>query len=295
MRMGIEMRNTNYLCETKLKTEQSELHQLFTNSVFCMQRMLNKYQNVFPTYTDHTALHSLEVIDFCNSLISDRIDRLNADEIYVLLMSAYLHDSGMGISESDYREFSKRIDFGNYFERHSSASVPDIIRNFHHEFSGEYIKKYAEFFEIPSKEHIFSIVQVSRGHRKTDLFDEKEYPEAYAVPGGNTICLPYLAALIRLADELDIAADRNLQFMYDVEKIDNEFSRIEFLKHQAIKTLSIQEETFVMKIDTQDEIIWESIVKLKEKLNQTLQECRKVVSERTPFDITQSEIVVKRI
>ncbi|MDD2213325.1 MAG: hypothetical protein PHR21_02110 [Oscillospiraceae bacterium] len=88
--------NTNYLCETKLKTESPELHRRFTNSVFCMLRMLNKYQNVFPTYTDHTALHSLEVIDFCNSLIADQIDELNADEVYILLMSAYLHDSGHG-------------------------------------------------------------------------------------------------------------------------------------------------------------------------------------------------------
>ena len=45
---------------------------------------------------------------------------------------------------------------------------------------------------------------------------------------GNKIHLPYLAALIRLADELDIAADRNLQFLYDAEMIDNEYSKMEF-------------------------------------------------------------------
>lgn len=287
--------NTNYLCETKLKTEDPKLHRLFTDSVFCMQRMLNKYQNIFPTYTDHTALHSLEVIDFCNSLIAERIDRLNVDEVYVLLMSAYLHDSGMGITESDYREFSTRIDFGNYFETHSRETTPDIIRDFHHEFSGQYIRKYAEFFEIPSPEHVFAIVQVSRGHRKTDLFDEQEYPAALEVPGGNTVCLPYLAALIRLADELDIAADRNLQFVYDISKINNEFSRMEFLKHQAIKTLAIEEDCFVMKVDTQDEKVWEGVLELKGKLNKTLNQCREVAAKRTPFEISQKEVLVERI
>lgn len=55
--------------------------------------------------TDHTALHSLEVIDFCNQLIGENIDEMNADEIYVFLMWAYLHDSGMGITMSDYEKF----------------------------------------------------------------------------------------------------------------------------------------------------------------------------------------------
>lgn len=287
--------NTNYLCETRLRRENETLHQLFCNSVFCLQRMLNKYQNIFPTYTDHTALHSLEVIDFCNSLIGEQIDKMNADEIYVLLMSAYLHDSGMGITEADYEEFFQRIDFGSYFEHHSRETTADIVRDFHHEFSGEYIKKYADFFEIPTPEHVFSIVQVSRGHRKTNLYDEKEYPVNYALGDGNTVCLPYLAALIRLADEMDIAADRNLQFMYDLSLIDNEFSRMEFRKHQAIRRLTIQEEAFILEVDTEEEAVWAEILKLKEKLNQTLTECRTVTAKRTPFTISQKEVLIQKM
>lgn len=190
--------DTNYLCEQKLKRENPHLHKLFGNSVFCVQQMLVKYQNIFPTYTDHTALHSLEVIDFCNHLIGRNIDQMNADEIYVLLMAAYLHDSGMGITMSDYENFRKRIDFEDYFDTHSQENIPDIIRDFHQEFSGEYIKKYAELFEIPSQEHLFAIVQVSRGHRKTDLWDTEAYPEEFYVPNGNKIHLPYLASLIVL-------------------------------------------------------------------------------------------------
>lgn len=285
--------DTNYLCEQKLKREDPWLHKLFGNSVFCVQRMLVKYQNIFPTYTDHTALHSLEVIDFCNHLIGRNIVQMNADEIYVLLMGAYLHDSGMGITMSDYENFREKIDFGNYFATHSQENIPDIIRDFHQEFSGEYIKKYADFFEIPSQEHLFAIVQVSRGHRKTDLWDEREYPEEFCVPNGNKIHLPYLAALIRLADELDIAADRNLQFMYDIEKIDNEYSRMEFRKHQAIRQVSINEDSLIMIVDRSDENVYQGVLKLKEKLDQTFQECKKVVEERTPYRITQKEILIQ--
>lgn len=208
------MMDTNYLCEQKLKRENPQLHKRVADSVVCVERMLVKYQNIFPTYTDHTALHSINIIDFCNRLIGKNIDQMNADEIYVLLMGAYLHDSGMGITMSDYENFRKKIDFGDYFDTHDQENIPDIIRDFHQEFSGEYIKKYTEIFDIPSQEHLFAIVQVARGHRKTDLWDIKEYPEEICLPNGNKIHLPYLAALIRLADELDIAADRNLQFLY---------------------------------------------------------------------------------
>ena len=249
-------------------------------------------QKIFPNYTDHTMLHSLEVIDFCNALIADRIEYLNTDEIFVLLMSAYLHDSGMGITESDYNEFLPRIEFGDYFEKNTRDNITDVIRDFHHEFSGEYIKKYAPFFEIPTKEHVFCIVQVSRGHRKTNLYDEAQYPERLALPNGSAVRIPYLAALIRLADEIDIAADRNLSLMYDIKNITNEVSRMEFKKHEAIKRLTITEEAFLLQVETSEAAVLSEILKLKEKLNKTLSECRDVVKKRTDLDISQKEVVM---
>ena len=138
--------STDFICEQRLREQSPQLHQLFKDSVFCMQRLLIKYQNIFPTYTDHTALHSLEVINFCNALIGEKnIKKMNADEIYILLMSSYLHDSGMGITISDYETFRQNIDFGNYFETHENPELADIIRDFHHEFSGEYIKNMLLF------------------------------------------------------------------------------------------------------------------------------------------------------
>ena len=67
--------------------------------------MLSRYQCTFPEYTDHSTLHTLEIVDICNALIGDQIDRLTADDLYVLLMSALFHDVGMGISEKDFYSF----------------------------------------------------------------------------------------------------------------------------------------------------------------------------------------------
>lgn len=42
---------------------------------------------------------------------------MNAYECYVLLMSCYLHDIGMGINEKDYEEFKVQLDYEDYLSR----------------------------------------------------------------------------------------------------------------------------------------------------------------------------------
>lgn len=283
----------DYAMERRLRELNPDLHGRFTESVFGLQHILSNYLLIFPTFTDHTELHSLNVIDFCNRIIGTQLDALNADEIYSLLMGCYFHDTGMGIRKKDYKEFSNRIDFGDYFETHKDASIPDIIRDFHNEFSGLFIKKYSALFDIPSKEHLRAIIQISRGHRKTNLMDESEYPIAMPVESGNTICFPYLSGLIRLADEIDVAAGRNLSFLYDTGTLTNEKDIIEFGKHEAIKDVLVYEDRFTLLVDTNDEFVYNNIKKMSGKMQKTLDECRLAVNERTPHTITQKIIEIK--
>ncbi len=285
----------DYAMERRLRELNLELHNRFTESVFGLQHILSNYLLIFPTFTDHTELHSLNVIDFCNSIIGSQLETLNADEIYSLLMGCYFHDTGMGIKEKDYEEFAKQIDFGDYFETHKDASIPDIIRDFHNEFSGLFIKKYSALFDIPSEEHLNAIIQISRGHRKTDLTDENEYPIAMPVESGNTICYPYLSALIRLADEIDVAVGRNLSFLYDSGTLTNKKDIIEFGKHEAIKDVFVYKDKFVLSVDTEDEFVYNNIKKMSKKMQKTLDECRFAVNGRTPHTLTQEFIEIKRI
>lgn len=282
--------NYDYAMERRLHELSPELHKRFTESVFGLQHILSNYLLIFPTFTDHTELHSLNVIDFCNRIIGSQLNNLNADEIYCLLMGCYFHDTGMGIRKKDYDEFFKNIDFGNYFDTHSRDAIPDIIRDFHNEFSGQFLKKYSSLFDIPSEAHLRAIIQISRGHRKTDLRDEKEYPIALPVSGTSTICLPYLSALIRLADEIDVASGRNLSFLYDSEILTNEKDIIEFGKHEAIKDVVVYEDKFVLLVAAKDEFVLNNIKKMSLKMQKTLDECRLAVTGRTPHTITQNRI-----
>ncbi|OON84663.1 hypothetical protein B0D78_12545, partial [Pyramidobacter sp. C12-8] len=68
------------------------------DSAAVLQKMLESFLPRFPDFTDHTILHSMDVLEYCNMLIGEKqIERLSAAECYVLIMSCYLHDIGMGI------------------------------------------------------------------------------------------------------------------------------------------------------------------------------------------------------
>ena len=264
--------------------------------MFALQHILSNYKLIFPDFTDHTELHSLNIIEFCNEIIGDQVEKMNADEIYCLLLGCYFHDTGMGISHKDFEEFSKKIDFGNYFDTHSRDNLPEIIRNFHNEYSGLFIRKYAAFFEFPSEQHLNAIIQISRGHRKTDLTDDNEYPSELKIPNSNNIiCLKYLSALVRIADEIDVTAARNSHAIYDISKITKEIDLIEFMKHEAVRDLEIHETEFVLHVETDDEKIYESLLLMSSKMQKTLDYCRCVVNGKTPYLITQEKIRLVRL
>lgn len=289
------MKKTDYEFGMEMRLHQlnPELHRLFSDTVFALKNGLSSYKSIFPEYTDHTILHSMNVIRYCNQLVGDQIIRLNGDEIYILLMSCCLHDSGMGITKKDLEAFSARINFGDYFRTHVGGSIPDMVRAFHHEFSGQFIRKYAELLEIPSAEHEWAIIQVSRGHRKTDLMDETEYPTDFRMPNGNKVCLPYLAALIRLADEIDVAADRNPTLLYDITTATDKHQIIENKMVRAVRRLLVTDLDFTLVVYTEEDEIRAQILKLADKIQSTLDYCRTVVKNRTPYTITQEKVLIK--
>ena len=289
------MAEHDFLIEKRLYGLSPDLHRRVTESLFVLQKLLSDYLVYFPEYTDHAETHSIAVIDYCNHLMGEEIiDQMNEDELYVLLMGCYLHDVGMGVSEKDYQEFSRKIDFGDYFT-HKDAAVSDVIRSFHNDFSACFIEKYAQLFDIPSEKHVFAIKQAARGHRKADLFDEQSFPSTLEFENGNKICLPYIATIIRLADEVNVAEDRNIKLMFDPEKASTEKQRMENAKHEAIKKMTIYPNRIELDVKTEHPEVYTEVANLAIKLQRTLDYCVKVVEERTGYEITQRKIVINSL
>jgi len=110
------------------------------------------------------------------------------------------------------------------------------------------------------------------------------------VPNGNVVCLPYLSALIRLSDEIDVAASRNPILLYEIESLTDETQIIENKKLLAVRRLEIREDSFILYVDPSDREILRLLYEMAAKMQKTLDTCRAAVLGRTPYVITQQRI-----
>ena len=284
--------SVDFLIEKRLRDGAPELHQRVIDCTFALQGMLERFLPRFPGFTDHSILHSLDVLEYSNRIIGEeRIEQLSPAECYVLIMACYLHDTGMGVGQKDYEVFSREIDFGNYFDTHDRSDTAAAVRAFHHEFSGCFIRKYAELLEIPSDDLLFAIVQASRGHRKTDLFDPREYPDIQTEYG--EVRLPYVSAVVRLADEIDVGADRNPELLFDTSRLTRQNDIENFGTHESILRVDVTEDRIILLVRPKSPEYVPLIETLNGKVQQTLDYCRRAAQERSNLRITQtrSEIV----
>lgn len=288
----------DYLCERRLRQIDESLHERFRTSVFAMDLLLANYKNIFPFYTDHTFEHSEQVINYCNIIAGEEIvGSLNSDEIYIMLMGASLHDVGMGISESDFSEMRADVPgLIEYMQLHPDLPLGEYTREFHQEFSATFIKKYSPLFDVPSEEHIYCISQVAKGHRRADMLDKAAFPSDYLLKNGRRVNLAYITALVKLADELDVAADRNL--MFDYGNIDESWSEKQtmcYKCHGAIKSLGVVDDSLVLYYSTSEPQVEEEIINIFGKVGRTLDEYAAVVEKRTDFKNRFKSVLLQRI
>ena len=280
----------DYGIERRLAQLSPELHSRYRDCVVISQRMLCRYENYFPDFTDHTVLHTLDILDLCNQLIGSQLERLTAEDLYVLLMGALFHDVGMGVSTADFEQFRAVLDFPEPADDTARAWA---VRDHHQELSGLYLEKYWRMLDFPNQQYARAVIQVCRGHRKTDLLDRTGYPPQFEVEPGKTVSLPYLAALLCLADELDIAAERNVSFLYDVENMPSARDRLEFHKHMAIRRVELEPDRVVVHAWAEDPEIRTGVEEVAAKLLDKLLLCRRVAAERSSFVITQADVVLR--
>lgn len=151
-------------------------------------------------YTDHTIDHSRRVIAVLDKLCALLVEPLTDDEPYVLLCAAFLHDIGM----QQEKFFETDVVRKRYSEEEIAEAEADrakgeaIIREWHYLISEERIK-YELGDKYMEEEFIDEIALVSKGHTKEDLDGYKDGTKA-----GQPMRLRLLAALLRLADELDL-------------------------------------------------------------------------------------------
>ena len=186
--------------------------------------LLARIVEIFPEYSSHDISHSERIIRNYNFLIPDSLfEKLNSCELFFLISGAYLHDIG----KVDYPDFPESA------EQNNIEIKREIIRNSHHIRSEQIINKHFKNLGIRDVHQAKIIGKIARGHRKENLSDENIFSPDFFYTD-ESINIPLLASLLRIADELDLSFERISLIVYDLVPPKDPISKDEWEKHLEI-------------------------------------------------------------
>ncbi|PKP32042.1 MAG: hypothetical protein CVT99_06105 [Bacteroidetes bacterium HGW-Bacteroidetes-16] len=185
----------------------------------------SRVQHVFPHYTLHNTGHSFRIMEYMSKLVSD-ISKLNEIEITLMIYSALLHDIGMAVSEEDIDsikadsfpfcdvKFSamKKVMDGN-----EVLALQEYVRRIHAPLSGRYIRENLKdklvIPKLTSLDFTKELAIICEAHTK-DYDWIKANLRTYEVRGDYSFNPQFIAAILRLADILDIDSNRTPYNLY---------------------------------------------------------------------------------
>lgn len=186
-----------------------------------------RIQYVFPNYTLHNTGHSFRIMEYMSKIVND-VSRLNELEITLLIYSALLHDIGMAVSENDVDliktdsfpfcevKFSamKKIMNGN-----EDLALQEYVRRIHASLSGKYIienlKNKLVIPKLINLDFAKELALICQAH--TEDYDWiKTNLRTNEVRGDYSFNAQFIAAVLRLADILDIDGNRTPYNLYKI-------------------------------------------------------------------------------
>jgi len=271
MSHGIKSTELFKLLEKKEKEEgyEATLSTIAINVAKQVEPILGRISVIFEEYTLHDISHSENVLNNMWNFIPDKAEEnLNAMEIYLLILSAYLHDVGMAVSKDEEDEILKSEEFLKFRDKHErevdliekykeesniraaefyeNQIFMDYIREHHHERSYDYImNNYSgeKGLKIDNENHARVIAKICRAHRLDvkDLEDKSEFDREYSMEG-DFINLQFLAVCLRLGDTLDADSRRAPKILKEFINPRNPTSKEEWEKHLSVPEVGITEE-----------------------------------------------------
>jgi len=185
----------------------------------------SRVQHVFPHYTLHNTGHSFRIMEYMSKLVGD-ITKLNELEIALMVYSALLHDIGMAVSEDDIN--SIKADSFPFCEVKFSAmkkimggnevlALQEYVRRIHASLSGRYIRENLKdklvIPKLTSLDFTKELALICEAH--TEDYDWiKANLRTNEVRGDYSFNPQFIAAILRLADILDIDGNRTPYNLY---------------------------------------------------------------------------------
>lgn len=232
-----------------------------------------------PQYTLHDDRHLLRVTELMACVLGSELKRLNTVELALLVLSAFFHDQGMVPLETEiasidqnesFRLFKDNwlIEHPNYGETASqmvsahvnegrrkalasrlaeldSAMLTDYLRSTHGRRSDEFIRSsyYSDRRLEVQGSNLSSILGklcLSHTLQTEDLTPANGFRYDEQV-GRFTVNLPFLAAVLRLADILDFDRDRTPEVLLKNIHFTSDVSIREWEKHRSVEGWAISD------------------------------------------------------
>lgn len=240
--------------ETALMVYLKGSHDVYHGKILelrdAVQGWLEYIPQSFPHYTRHTIKHSDEIVLQLSKLLfrdddpSKPVIRLSAVETYILVASAYLHDVGMVVSDSEKVEILKSSAWKKWTEENGGGHkrwvqikefraaqkpaeetvrnfladvqtrflIADFIRRQHHKRGARVITMHQHAlgrfaFDDPILMRTVANICVAHGLTQHELEDNELYPARCDVQG-EKVNVRFLAILLRIGDLLDMSSDR---------------------------------------------------------------------------------------
>lgn len=265
--------------EKKLKELNPNLFGKFNETKDEVRLLLNQYIKNFPDYTDHSIHHTEKVFEIVSEVLTpEEINNLNDDEIYILSMASYLHDIGMCIPEDKIKEIADTDELLKERQLHPNVSREKYLRDIHHTLSKKFILEEWESLKIPSEKYAEAIGLVSEGHRIVDIGNPEIFKPKFTVKSGRQfVCLPYLSAILRIADELDITNVRTPSLLTKYYMPDNDKSLIEWNKHIANTLMFISENFVKFEVKCSNHSMLAALEDQFNKIGNVINYCQKVI------------------
>jgi hypothetical protein len=188
---------------------------LLNISQFVEQSWTSK-QNL-PYFTTHGSSHNIAILNALDEMLKAYVNiKLTEMEVYLLLISAWLHDIGM----LDWDCLSEKF-------------VSEYVRNNHHKRSAKYVLHNARECSL-SRGESHAVAWLVKMHRKKEKLED--CPERIIV-GTSEIRARLLAAFLRLADALHVDESRTPDHEYSLYRMTGMPSEAKFhwIKSRAVQ------------------------------------------------------------
>ena len=229
-----------WLCE-----KNSEFLGQVNEAIRYAETMLPLISKVFSDYTVHGIRHSINVMEYMFSLITD-IDLLSELEVVLLIYGALFHDIGMVTNENEINDIKSdnsvlgERKYSKVFEKYGeeNLSLQECIRPVHGKRSREHIENQMDekLFRIPNSSVVSfrdELGLICMSHNEDFEWIEKELSNQ-SKKGHFEINSQYIAVLLRIADYLDIDEQRAPLYLYKYLQ-PKEFGNLEWKQHFVIE------------------------------------------------------------